>query len=128
MKRTYEIQVCIPSGCRLVGCKTDGDIAVVAGHIAPVVQEPAHLTDFLPQLCISQNAAPLFANPYFFAHIVFIVSREFLPRNGQKRGNVGLARISCRILDGKAPAVRNGGGFLFTFSVFRALRPSGSVS
>ena len=29
MKRTYEIQVCIPSGCRLVGCKTDGDIAVV---------------------------------------------------------------------------------------------------
>ena len=26
MKRTYEIQVCIPSGCRLVGCKTDGDI------------------------------------------------------------------------------------------------------
>jgi len=29
MKRTYEIQVCIPPGCRLVGCKTDGDIAVV---------------------------------------------------------------------------------------------------
>lgn len=29
MKRTYEIQVCIPSGCRLVECKTDGDIAVV---------------------------------------------------------------------------------------------------
>ena len=23
MKRTYEIQVCIPSGCRLVGCKTE---------------------------------------------------------------------------------------------------------
>ena len=28
-KRTYEIQVCIPPDCRLVGCKTDGDIAVV---------------------------------------------------------------------------------------------------
>ena len=29
MKRTYEIRVGIPSGCRLVGCKTDGDTAVV---------------------------------------------------------------------------------------------------
>ena len=29
MNRTYEIKVCIPSGCRLVGCKTDGDTAVV---------------------------------------------------------------------------------------------------
>ncbi len=29
MSRSYEIQVNIPTGCRLVGCKTEGDTAVV---------------------------------------------------------------------------------------------------
>lgn len=29
MSRSYEIQVSGPTGCRLVGCKTEGDTAVV---------------------------------------------------------------------------------------------------
>ena len=29
MKRAYEVRVGMPSGCRLVGCRTEGDDAIV---------------------------------------------------------------------------------------------------